>query len=343
MRVARVMAPRVMQLEDAAMPVAKSGEALVRITGVGICGSDLQYYTQGRIGELAFGAGHILGHEVAGVVEALGPNTLGPPPGTPVAVDPAIPCGWCRFCVAGDPNFCERLQFFGSPPLHGALQQYLAHPSHLLLPVPATWSPAATTVLEPLGVAIHAVDLGHVSVGDAVAVFGCGPIGLMIARVAQLAGARCVCATEPLPHRREAATRFGASIALDPATNDVVREIKGQTGGYGVDVAFEAAGSEAATMQALQALRPGGTLVLLGYWKQDQVTLPGITAMRKGLTVRFVRRMKNTFDRAIDLVRRAQVDVASLVTHEFSLEQTAEAFVRAERRAPDVVKAVIRL
>lgn len=343
MRVARVMAPHVMRLDDVAMPVPGSGEALVRITAVGICGSDLQYYAQGRIGELEFGAGHILGHEVAGVVEALAPGADGPSPGTAVAVDPAIPCGRCRFCVAGDPNFCERLQFFGSPPRHGALQQYIAHPSRLLLPVPAEWSPAATAVLEPLGVAIHAVDLGHLSVGDTVAVFGCGPIGLMIARVAQLAGARLVCATEPLPHRRAAAARFGATTALDPAACDVVREMKGQTDGYGVDVAFEAAGSESATVQAIQALRPGGTLVLLGYWNQDQVTIPGITAMRKGLTVRFVRRMKNTFDRAVDLARRGLVDVASLVTHEFSLEQAAEAFVRAERRGPDILKAVIRV
>ena len=343
MRVARVMAPHVMKLDDAAIPVPAADEALVRITAVGICGSDLQYYAQGRIGELEFGAGHILGHEVAGVVDALGPGADGPAPGTAVAVDPAIPCGECRFCLAGDPNFCERLRFFGSPPHHGALQQYITHPSRLLLPVPAEWSPAATVVLEPLAVAIHAVDLGHLSVGDVVAVFGCGPIGLMIARVAQLAGARLVCATEPLAHRRAAATRFGGSTTLDPAAHDVVREIKGQTGGYGADVAFEAAGSESATVQAIQALRPGGTLVVLGYWKEDQVAIPGITAMRKGLTVRFVRRMKNTFDRAIDLARRGLVDVASLVTHEFSLEQAAEAFVRAERRGPDILKAVIRM
>jgi L-iditol 2-dehydrogenase len=343
MRVVRVMAPRVMRLDEAARPEPGAGQALVRITAVGICGSDLQYYTQGRIGELEFGAGHILGHEVAGVVEALGPGADGPPPGTAVAVDPAIPCGWCRFCVAGDPNFCERLQFFGSPPYHGALQQYMVHPSRLLIPVPAEWSPGATTVLEPLGVAIHAVDLGHLAVGDAVAVFGCGPIGLMIARVARLAGARLVCATEPLPHRRAAAARFGAGLVLDPAAGDVPREIKGRTGGYGVDVAFEAAGSESATLQAIQALRPGGTLVLLGYWKQDQVAIPGISAMRKGLTVRFVRRMKNTFERALDLAGRGLVDVASLVTHEFPLAETPEAFARAERRGPDILKAVIRI
>ena len=343
MRVARVMAPHAMRLDDAAMPVPKSGEALVRITAVGICGSDLQYYAQGRIGELEFGAGHILGHEVAGVVEALGPGADGPPPGTAVAVDPAIPCGWCRFCAAGDPNFCERLQFFGSPPRPGRCNSTSRTRAASCSPFRPNGLRRRRPSWNPSGVAIHAVDLGHLSVGGAVAVFGCGPIGLMIARVAQLAGARLVCATEPLPHRRAAAARFGAAAALDPAACDVVREIKNRTDGYGVDVAFEAAGSESATMQAIQALRPGGTLVLLGYWKQDQVAIPGITAMRKGLTVRFVRRMKNTFDRAVDLARRGLVDVASLVTHEFPLEQTAEAFVRAERRGPDILKAVILL
>jgi L-iditol 2-dehydrogenase len=342
MRVVRIMAPRTMRLEDAPMPVPKPGEALVRIAAVGVCGSDLQYYAQGRIGALEFDAGHIMGHEIAGIVEALASGADGPPPGTPVAVDPAIACGRCRYCQAGDPNFCERLQFISSPPYPGALQEYLTHPASHLLPVPPEWSPATTAMLEPLGVAIHAVDLGHVSVGDRVGVFGGGPIGLMVARVAQLAGARLVCASEPLAHRRALAPRFGVAAAFDPTAEDVVREMKARTDGAGLDVAFEAAGSESATVQAIQALRPGGTLVLLGYWKQDQVAIPGITAMRKGLTVRFVRRMKNTFPRAIDLVRRGQVDVQALVSHEFPLEQTPEAFTLAERRTPDVLKVMIR-
>lgn len=160
MRVARVMAPHAMRLDDAAMPVPRSGEALVRITAVGICGSDLQYYAQGRIGELEFGARHILGHEVAGVVESVGPDTDGLAPGTPVAVDPAIHCGWCRFCMAGDPNFCKNLRFLGSPPMPGALQEYIVHPSHLLLPLPSGLTFPVGAVIEPLGVAIHAVDLG---------------------------------------------------------------------------------------------------------------------------------------------------------------------------------------
>ncbi len=341
MRVAKVMAPRTIQLGEAPVPTPGLGETLVRITAVGICGSDLQYYAQGRIGDLEFNAGHVLGHEVAGVVEAFGPEAEGPEPGSPVVVDPAIHCGRCRFCAAGHTNLCESLRFFGSPPVCGAFCDFVAHPAHLLLPLPPKTPPAVGAAIEPLGVAIHAVDLGHLALGDTVAVLGCGPIGLLIARVAQLAGAATVVATEPLAHRRAVAAKFGIAVTIDPDREDVVRRILEATGGVGVDVAFETAGSPAATEEAVRVLRPGGTLVLLGYWKHDQVSLPGITAMRKGLTIRFVRRMKNTFARAIDLVRHGSVDLSALISHEFPMEDIARAFARAEARAPDVIKAVI--
>jgi L-iditol 2-dehydrogenase len=343
MRVASVIGPRDIRVEDAPVPAPGAGEALVRIQAVGICGSDLHYYAHGRIGDARLSSGHILGHEVSGVVAALGPGVTAPAPGTPVAVDPAIHCGGCRFCVEGNPNFCKHLRFFGSPPVPGALREYLTHPAHLLYPLPAGIPLSVGATIEPLGVAIHAVDLGHLAFGGAVGVFGCGPVGLMIAGVAPLAGARLVCVTEPLAHRRKVAAQLGVAAAFDPAEDDVVGGIKDRTGGEGVDVAFEVAGSHRATADAVRALRPGGTLVLVGYWEADEVTLPGITAMRKGLTIRFVRRMKHTFPRAIDLVARGQVNLAALISHEFPLARVAEAFARAERRSPDVVKAVVVL
>jgi L-iditol 2-dehydrogenase len=343
MRVAKVIGPREIRLEEAPTPSPDRGEALVRVKAVGICGSDLQYYAHGRIGDQSLPAGHILGHEVAGVVEALGPEAEGPPPGTPVVVDPAIPCGQCRFCLAGNPNLCRRLRFFGSPPTPGALCEFLVHPSRLLLPLSSGLGYSIAAAIEPLGVAIHAVDLGHIALGDRVAVFGCGPIGLLISRVAQLAGTRQVYVSEPLTHRRQAAVQFGAAVALDPSREDVVREILNRSDGEGVDVAFEVAGSQEATRQAVEAVRPGGTIVLIGYWKTEEVTVPGILAMRKGLTIRFVRRMKQTFPRAMDLARRGVVDLKRLITHEFTLRDVAEAFIQAERRGPDLIKAIITL
>jgi len=343
MRVAVMAAPRDVRLTNANIPVPGAGEALIRIRAVGLCGSDLQYFAHGRIGDSHFTAGHVLGHEVAGVVEQLGPETRGPAPGRPVAVDPAIHCGHCRHCREGNPNFCKELRFFGSPPMPGALQEYLAHPAHLLIPLPTSMPLSVGAVVEPLGVAIHAVDLGHLRIGARVAVFGCGPIGLLTARVAQLSGAVQVFAAEPLAHRRRVAPLYGVTAAFDPNADDVVGEILARTDGEGVDVAFELAGSQAATEQAVAAVRPGGAVVLCGYWKEDGVTLPGIRIMRKGLTLRFVRRMKNTFERAIHLVDTGCVDLKGLISHEFPLADVAEAFARAEKRSPDILKAVITL
>ena len=202
------MAPRDIRLGGRPVPVPAPGEALVRIRAVGICGSDL-HYAHGRIGDVRSAPGHILGHEVSGVVEALGPGTAGPVPGTPVAVDPAIHCGTCRFCAEGHPNLCRDLRFFGSPPTPGALREYLTHPAHLLHPLPPALTFPVGATIEPLGVAIHAVDLGTSPSARRWPSSAAGPVGLMIAGVAQLAGARLVCAAEPLPHRRKIAAQFG--------------------------------------------------------------------------------------------------------------------------------------
>jgi L-iditol 2-dehydrogenase len=341
MRVAKVMGPGEIRLVEAPIPSPGPGEVLVRVKAVGICGSDLQYYAHGRIGDQSLPAGHILGHEVAGVVEALGPGAESPVPGTAVAVDPALPCGQCHFCAAGNPNLCRRLRFFGSPPTPGALQEYLAHPAHLVIPLPPEVPFPVGATIEPLGVAIHAVDLGHVAVGDRVVVFGCGPIGLLIARVAHLAGAGQIYSVEPLAHRREAASRFGVDGALDAGEAGAVRDLLERTDGDGADVVFEAAGSEEATARAVQIARPGGTLVLIGYWKTEPMKFPGIQAMRKGLTVRFVRRMKHTFPRALDLVRRGRVDLPGLITHRVPFSEVAEGFRRAETRGPGILKTVL--
>lgn len=341
MRVARVTGPGQVRVEGTARPAPGPGEVMVRVLAVGICGSDLQYFAQGRIGDLALPAGHVLGHEVAGVVEALGPGCSHPSPGTLVAVDPAVPCGECRHCLDGNANFCSRLRFFGSPPVHGALCEFVTHPATLVYPLPADVAPGVAAIIEPLGVALHALDLGHVRLGDSVAVFGCGPIGLLVLRAAILAGAGLALVSEPLKHRRELASAWGAE-SFDPSSQDVVAAMR-RRAGEGVDLAIEAAGSPEATRQAVEALRPGGRLVLVGYWKQDDVPFPGIRAMRKGLTVRFVRRMRATFPRAIELALTGRVDLAALISHEFPLTEIATAFAAAEQRAPDVVKVVVRV
>lgn len=343
MHIAKVMRPGEFRLEERPAPIPGPDEALVRIKAVGVCGTDLQYYQYGRIGDNVLTPGHILGHEVAGVVEALGPGVDGPAVGTRVAVNPAINCGRCRFCLEGEINFCSALRFLGSPPTPGGFQELLVHPKHFLLPLAPSTPFSIGAVIEPLSIALHAVDLGHLRPGMHVAVFGCGPIGILTTRVAQIAGAIHVSVVDPLAHRRKAAIEYGGSAAFDPAEGDIVAGIREATKGKGVDVVFDTAGSQSATDQALEVLRPGGTAVLVGYWKTDLLSLMGIRAIRKGLTLRFARRMKNTFERAVQLTESRLVDLKGLITHEFPLVDLAEAFALAAARGPELLKVIIRV
>ncbi|NLG26369.1 MAG: zinc-binding dehydrogenase, partial [Chloroflexi bacterium] len=209
-----------------------------------------------------------------------------------------------------------------------------------LFPLPARLSAEEGAMLEPLGVALYSWDMGAVRVAETVAVVGCGPIGLLIVQLARLAGAARVLAVEPLAYRRALAARFGA-IPLEP-TDDLERVAADLTHGYGVDVAFEAAGTVAAPELAARMLKRGGTLVLTGIPAEDELRIQHHLVRRKEVTIRMVRRMKLTYPRAIALVESGMLDVAALVTHRFSLDQAATAFQMVEDYADGVIKAVIR-
>jgi L-iditol 2-dehydrogenase len=187
-------------------------------------------------------------------------------------------------------------------------------------------------MLEPLGVALHAIDLGKLRAGMTVGVFGCGPIGLLILQLVKLSGAAQIVATDKLAHRLEAAMRFGAHQAILAEDGGEVGEILEATGGRGVDIAFEAAGEQAAVDVSVGAAAPGGKVILVGIPADDRTSFPASVARRKGLTIKLARRMKHTYPRAIELVSQGLVDVGSLVTHRFPLERVAEAFAVAQRR-----------
>jgi L-iditol 2-dehydrogenase len=325
MKVARLHGTGDVRLHDEPVPEPAEGESLVRVTSVGLCGSDLHWYAEGGIGDAVLERPLAVGHEFAGVVEG------GPLAGRRVAVDPAIPCGTCETCRTGHRHLCPTVAFAGHGRNDGALREYLAWPSHLLHPLPDSLSDADGAVLEPLGVAVHALDLGHLKVGNAVAVVGCGPIGLLLVQAARAAGATTVVAVEPLEHRRDAAKRYGADVVLSPeeahadAWHDVV--------GVGVDVAFEVGGTDGAVETAMVASRPGARVVLVGIPDADRTSFPAALARRKGLTIAMSRRMGEVYPRATQLVTTGRVDVASLVTATYPLERAADAFETAVARA----------
>ena len=311
-----------LQIHHEPVPVAGAGEKLVRVKSVGVCGSDLHWFSEGEIGDAKLEHPLVLGHEFAGVTED----------GQRVAIDPAIPCGHCEFCEHGNPNLCSSLIFAGHGKTDGALREWVAWSEKSLFPIPDSISDADGALLEPLGIAIHAVDLGKLKAGMTVGVFGCGPIGLLIIQMAKLSGAANIIATDKFAHRVEAAKNFGASEAFLVGNDSRLNAIGAATHGRGVDVAFEAAGTQAAVDDAFAAVTSGGKVVLAGIPDDDKTSFSASTARRKGLTIKLVRRMKHTYPRAIELVSKGLVDVRSIVTHRFPLEQAAEAFRVAQRR-----------
>jgi L-iditol 2-dehydrogenase len=333
-RALRLHGPGKLELHEEAMPVAGEGESILSVAAVGVCGSDLHWFRNAGIGDDRLRRPLVLGHEFAGLVRE------GPLAGRRVAVEPSVNCESCEFCLRGDPNLCPHIQFAGHDTRDGALRDVMAWPSRLLFPLPDSLTDDDGAMLEPLGVALHAVDLAGLRPGMSVGVFGCGPIGLLILQVARLAGAVRIVALDPLSHRLDAARDLGAThVSLVPAGEGTAGRLP-RRGGEDLDAVFEAAGENAAVAAAFEAVRPGGKVLLAGIPEEDRTWFPASAARRKGVTAALVRRMKHTYPRAIRLVERGLVDVRSIVTHHFPLERAGEAFETAARR--EGLKVVIR-
>jgi L-iditol 2-dehydrogenase len=324
LRALRLHAPNELRLHDEPDPLPAPGEVLLRVSAVGLCGSDRHWFLEGGIGDAALESPLVLGHEFAGVV-ASGART-----GERVAVDPAVPCGTCDVCASGLEHLCAAVRFAGHGSTDGALRTLLPWPEHLVHPVPETLTDVEAALAEPLGVALHAFDLGRVRPGAGAGVFGCGPLGLLLVQLLHMAGVSPVVASDVLAHRVAAAEELGAThaalageLALDEP----------------LEIAFEAAGDDRAVDDAVASLRPGGRLVLVGIPDDDRTSFRASTARRKGLTLLLSRRMRAAdLPRALRLAAEGRVDVTPLVTGRFALDEWPDAFAALrERRGLKVV------
>lgn len=329
MRVARLHAAGDLRLSTEPDPVPAEGETLVSVGAVGLCGSDLHWWTDGGVGETALDSPVVPGHEAAGTVVG------GPWDGRVVAIDPAIPCGRCARCLDGDPNLCPTVRFAGHGATDGPLRELIAWPTDRLHLLPASMDAVDGAMLEPLGVAIHAVDLAHVRLGATAAVVGLGPIGLLAVQVLRAAGAHRVVGVEPLAHRRRAAEDLGIDAVVAPPD---VAALGGELGD-GADVVLEIAGEDDAIDTAVRLARPGARVLLAGIPSTSHSAFPAAVARRKGLSMLMVRRMKEVYPRAIALVADGAVRLAPLVTARFGLQDAAAAFDHGAARAG--VKTVI--
>ena len=347
MKAIRLYGPGDFRLDDVPVPELGPGQVLLQVLAVGVCGSGVHYFLDGGIGEDKVTEPFVIGHEFSARVAALGPGVSGPPVGTRVAVEPAISCGTCEFCQEGHPNLCENILFCSTPPTQGALREYMTHPADLIFPLPNSMNDEEGAVLEPLGIALHAVRLAKLRPGDTIAILGSGPIGLLTLQVAMASGARAAYVTDLVPERLAMAKQFGATATLkvdaSGGARDPVAWVMEQTGGRGVDVAFETAWADETPAQAAEVTRRGGKVIMAGIPRENVALFPAHYCRRKGLTIKYVRRMKHTFPRAIAMVRDGLLDVQRVVTHRFPLEKAAEAYDLVASYKDGVVKAIIKV
>lgn len=311
------------------------GEILIDVACVGLCGSDLHYYKDGGIGSAVVKEPFVPGHEFGGYLcEDF--DDLGLAKGSLVAVDPNRACGHCEYCEKGYANLCPNVEFIGAPPFNGAMTERIWVPSSQIVPLPDNFTPLETVMLEPLGVAIHAVDLAKPKLLERVALVGCGPIGLLILQVLKAAGAGEILAVDPLQHRRDMAGQLGAA-----RTGTSVDDIREWTDRAGAPLVIEATNSPLGFRDAVVAAKIGGRIVLVGIPDGDTYTLPAAEARRRGLKIKFARRMGEVYPRAIELVAGGKVDVTSLVTHQVGLDEAPDTFRNHADNVPGYIKSLI--
>lgn len=332
MRASVLLERGAVEMQERPVPRPGPGEVLVRVRSVGVCGSDVHYYTDGRIGEHVVEAPLILGHEVSGVVADVGAGVPEDRVGERVAIEPQRPCRHCRHCKAGRQNLCERMEFYATPPIDGAFCDYVVAPADFAHPVPEEISDHAAALLEPFSVGIWACAKAGVQPGDRVFVTGGGPIGALSSLAARSFGASSVVVTDLVESRRTRILGFGATASHDPADPgfDVTA--------LEADAFIECSGATPAMLSGIRALRAGGTAVMVGLGAEE-MQLPVAWIAMKEITLTGVFRYVDTWPKAIGSALQPGVDLDALVTAEFELEDT-EAALRSDSD-PESMKSVV--
>jgi len=316
-------------------------DVLIRMEAIGVCGSDIHYFLTGRIGNQVVEYPFRIGHEGAGVVESVGSKVSTLKPGERVAIDPAVSCGQCDQCRSGRPHTCRNLQFLGHPnQLPGCLAEYIVMPEKSVYPVPDEMTPEHAAFIEPLSIGAYAAKLMESVRAEKVAVLGVGPIGMSVLSSVLAGGVDTIYATDKIKDRLEVATQAGAGWTGNPDTSDVVEEIRAGEPLL-LDAVFECCGEQDALDQALQLLKPGGELLIVGIPDTERVSFDISELRHREITVKNVRRQNQSVQTAINLVAAGKVNPDLFVTHRFPLEKAQEAFELVAGYQDGVVKAMI--
>ena len=332
-----------MYIKEIPVPKPSEKEVLVKIEYCGICGSDVHYYEYGRVADYVVEGDFILGHEVAGTVVEVGSQVKSLKVGDRVALEPGIGCGKCEQCKEGKYNLCKDVIFFATPPVQGALKDYVVHPEDMCFKLPDNVSTKEGALVEPLSVGLHACRQGGVTLGNSVVILGAGCIGLCTLLSAKAFGASEIIVVDLFEKRLEFAKKMGATHVINGKEEDVIARVNELLRGKGADVVLETAGAPKTIYQTSLLAKPGGTVVLVGIAVQNDLQYNFGQVMSKELTIKSVFRYRNLYPSAIAAIWSGTIDVNQIVTHEFNFEDTKLAFDTVIADAENVVKGVIRL
>ena len=328
--------------DDAQIPEPKEGEVLVKIEACGICGSDVHFYKDGRVGDVMAPEDFVLGHEVAGVVTKVGEGVKDLRAGDRVALEPGYPCGKCEYCMSGRYNLCPDVVFFADPPVEGALKEYVAHPAQMCFKLPENMTTEEGALIEPLAVGLHATGLGNVGLGDEVLILGGGCIGLVTLLSAKARGASQIVVVDLYEKRLNMAKQLGTTDVIQAGTENVEERIGELFNGKGADIVFETAGAIPTIQQTPYFVKKGGTIVLVGMAAESMAEYNFSQAMKKEITIKTVFRYRNLYPTAIAAVSSGSIDVKQIVTHRFTFDESDKAFRTVVEDAKNVIKGVIQ-
>jgi L-iditol 2-dehydrogenase len=333
---------RQMEMKEVPEPVLiNPNDVKIRMSVVGICGSDIHYYTQGQIGSQVVEYPFAVGHEGAGFVVETGKDVKRVIPGDIIAIDPAMPCWECDQCLAGRHHTCRNLKFLGCPgQAEGCLMEYIMMPEESCFPLTGRLTPDHGSISEPLAIGVYAVNKSGGVKGLDVGILGYGPIGMSVMLSAKAEGAGSFTVTDKIQPRLALALKEGASSLFNPLEEDFTAMII-QHHPLGLDVVFECCGQQEAFNQAIDVLKPGGRLVVVGIPEFDQWSMDVELTRRKEISLQFIRRQVDCVEEALGMMENGKIDISNMVTHRFPFEKTKEAFDLVAAYSDGVMKAMI--
>ena len=333
---------RQMEMKEVPTPaILNERDVRIKMQVLGVCGSDIHYYLSGRIGSQVVKYPFTVGHEGAGEVEAVGEGVTLVKPGDRIAIEPAMPCGECDQCKVGRPHTCRKLRFLGCPgQAEGALSEFIVMPEASCFKIPDQMTFDEAAISEPLAIGLYAVKQSIPMEGAKVGILGFGPIGMSVLLPALAMGAAELFVTDKIDERLKIAEKSGALLTANPDREDVVEKITNRVPEL-LDVVFECCGQQDAIDNAVDLLKPGGKLMIIGIPEFDRWSLPVDKSRHKELCIQNVRRQNEAVQSALDMMADGEISVSEMVTHRFDFKDTKEAFDLVAGYKDGVMKAMI--